>query len=104
MSYHLYAYDKNNKEITPSPSIGLSHEHEDIKPTTKEEALKFIELLWVKEECGELTNERKLTILETYWRSWDGLRGMSKKDRLALDLEWMRDIVSREDFGHLECC
>lgn len=99
MSCSTSVYDKNGKEIF-APDVYVSQDHTGIKYTTTPTALVFLDK--VKEELGvnRLSDADKIWILKKHWRH----ETLTEQERAAINIDWLDDIVSSDEFGYLVCC
>lgn len=99
MGCHIYLYDAKQRKIL-SPSVSVSGmKYEGMKFTTRLEAHRFIAQIRQELGCREMTLEEKLHVLEQGWRN----EKIEPRDRAAIDLDWIVEIINSPEFGYLDC-
>lgn len=99
MGCHIYIYDKHNREIR-CPWVRISSNHEGEKYTLQLDAHRFIAKVREEENAApDMTPVKRVSVLEQEWRQ----EKVAESDRIAINLDWIVEIINRPDFGRLEC-
>ena len=98
MSCSTSVYDVNGKEMF-APDVYVPKDYSGIKHTTTPSALVFLDK--VREELGvsRFNDADKIRALKKHWRH----ETLTDKERAAINIDWLDDIVSSDEFGYLVC-
>ena len=99
MGCHIYITDTVDFDVPSVPSVRVPSTYEGTRFFLRDEAHKFVKQIRAELECPELTHEQRVHVLERAWRD----EPIEQRERDAINLDWIDEIIDSPRFGKLSC-